>query len=49
MLKESDPNVKVVLGGAPVTKDVAKLFGADGYADDAAGAVKEMDRIVAAL
>ena len=30
MLKESDPKVKVMLGGAPLTKDVAKLFGADG-------------------
>ena len=32
--------VKVVVGGAPVTKDWAKEIGADGYAEDAMGAVK---------
>lgn len=46
-LKAVSPGVKVMLGGAPVTKDVAKLFGADGYADDAVNAVKEADRILA--
>ena len=32
MIKEKNPNVAIMLGGAPVTKDVADLFGADGYA-----------------
>lgn len=31
--------VKVIIGGAPVTDAYAKQIGADGYADDAAGAV----------
>lgn len=31
--------IKVIIGGAPVTDAYAKQIGADGYADDAAGAV----------
>lgn len=32
--------VKVIIGGAPVTQEFADQIGADGYAPDAAGAVK---------
>ncbi|MFX0204260.1 MAG: B12-binding domain-containing protein, partial [Candidatus Hodarchaeota archaeon] len=32
--------VKVIVGGAPVTEEWAKEIGADGYAEDAPGAVK---------
>jgi len=32
--------VKVIVGGAPVTQNYADEIGADGYADDAGGAVK---------
>jgi len=32
--------VKVIIGGAPVTQNYADEIGADGYADDAGGAVK---------
>jgi len=32
-------NVKVVIGGAPVTDSYADEIGADGYAPDAASAV----------
>jgi len=32
-------NVKVIIGGAPVTKDFADQIGADGYAPDAGSAV----------
>ena len=34
------PNVKVIIGGAPVTADYAASIGADGYAPDAATAVE---------
>jgi methanogenic corrinoid protein MtbC1 len=37
MIKEKNPNVAIMLGGAPVTKDTADLFGADGYAESAIG------------
>ena len=32
--------VKVIVGGAPVTADFARVVGADGYAPDAASAVR---------
>ena len=38
--------VKVMVGGAPVTRNWAKKIGADGFAEDAASAVKEADRIL---
>ncbi len=38
--------VKVLVGGAPVTKVFAERIGADGYADDAYGAVKEVERVL---
>ncbi len=42
-LKESGvrDQVKVMVGGAPVTREFAKEIGADGYAPDAASAVDE--------
>ena len=46
MLKGEDPNVKVIVGGAPLNVEVAKKFGADGYAADAVSAVREAMRIV---
>jgi 5-methyltetrahydrofolate--homocysteine methyltransferase len=33
-------NIKIMVGGAPVTKEFANEIGADGYADDAGSAVK---------
>jgi 5-methyltetrahydrofolate--homocysteine methyltransferase len=33
-------NIKIMVGGAPVTKEHANEIGADGYADDAGSAVK---------
>lgn len=41
MLKEKSPNVAVMIGGAPINPDVAKKFGADGYAPNAGRAVQE--------
>ena len=41
MIKEKNPDVAIMLGGAPVTQDVANLFGADGYAESAGNAVSE--------
>ena len=34
------PDVKVIVGGAPLTQDFADQIGADGYASDAASAVE---------
>ena len=39
--------VKVILGGAPVSQDWADTIGADGYAEDAVGAISLAKRLVA--
>lgn len=49
MIKEKNPNVAIMLGGAPVTQDVASLFGADGYADSAGNAVQEAIKMISNL
>jgi corrinoid protein of di/trimethylamine methyltransferase len=49
LIKEKNPNVAIMLGGAPVTKDVAGLFGADGYAESAGNAVQEAIKMISNL
>jgi corrinoid protein of di/trimethylamine methyltransferase len=49
MIKQKNPNVAIMLGGAPVTRDVAKLFGADGYAESAGNAVQEAIKMIGQL
>jgi corrinoid protein of di/trimethylamine methyltransferase len=49
MIKEKNPDVAIMLGGAPVTKDVTKLFGADGYAESAGNAVQEAIKMISRL
>ena len=49
MIKEKNPNVAIMLGGAPVTKDVVDLFGADGYAESAGNAVSEAIKMIGRL
>jgi corrinoid protein of di/trimethylamine methyltransferase len=45
-LREKNPDVCIMVGGAPLTKEVAKLFGADGYANSAPNAVQEALRLI---
>lgn len=40
--------VKIIVGGAPVTADFAKAIGADGYSDNASGAVTMARQLLAA-
>ena len=49
MIRQRNPNVKTILGGAPVSSDVADKYGADGYADNASNAVQEAIRMVSSL
>jgi methylmalonyl-CoA mutase cobalamin-binding domain/chain len=49
LIKEKNPDVAIMLGGAPVTKDVADLFGADGYAESAGNAVQEAIKMISQL
>jgi methanogenic corrinoid protein MtbC1 len=46
MLREEDPHVKIMVGGAPLTGEIAKQFGADGYARDAASAVNAATKLL---
>jgi methanogenic corrinoid protein MtbC1 len=47
-VREKGVNVKIAVGGAPVTDKFAAEIGADGYAADAASAVELFKRLVAA-
>jgi len=49
MIKAKNPNVAVLVGGAPLTRDRAKEYGADGYAGNAGEAVKEAVKVVSQL
>jgi methanogenic corrinoid protein MtbC1 len=49
MVKAEDPNVLIMVGGAPLTRQTAKDYGADGYADNAGTAVKEAQTMLANL
>lgn len=49
MIKEKNPEAMIMLGGAPVTTDVASLYGADGYAESAGNAVSEAINMVSRL
>ena len=40
--------VKLIVGGAPLNMKLAKELGADSYADDATGGVKEIERLFSA-
>jgi len=42
-----DSKVRVIIGGAPVTQSFCDEIGADGYSDDANGAVKLVDSLLA--
>ena len=48
MLRAEDPNVKIMVGGAPLTRDIAIQYGADGYAPDAVAAVQEAIKLLKA-
>ena len=40
-LREKNPDVRIMLGGAPLSADIAGKYGADGFAKDAGSAVDE--------
>jgi methanogenic corrinoid protein MtbC1 len=47
MIKASDTGVGIILGGAPLTREIALSYGADGYAANAGQAVQEALRVLA--
>jgi methanogenic corrinoid protein MtbC1 len=49
MVKAKDPNVAIMVGGAPLTAETANLYGADGYATNAGEAVREANEMLKRL
>ena len=48
-LRTKNPNVKIMIGGAPVSADIAEKWGADGYAKDANNALKDAINMISSL
>jgi methylmalonyl-CoA mutase cobalamin-binding domain/chain len=48
-IRESGVDVKVMVGGAPVTQDFADSIGADGFAEDAGGAARKALQLMEAI
>lgn len=48
-IKEKNPSVKIMVGGAPLNEEIAQRWGADGYARDANNAIKYAIKLVSAL
>ncbi len=48
-LKEKNPNVRIMLGGAPISPEIVEKFGADGYAESAGTAVDEAIKLIKML
>lgn len=48
-IKERNPKCKIMIGGAPVTGDIASRWGADGYARDANNALKDAINMISSL
>ena len=48
-LKGKNPNVRIMLGGAPISPEIVEKFGADGYAESAGTAVDEAIKLIKML
>ncbi len=48
-LKAKNPDIKIMIGGAPVSRDIAEKWGADGYAPDANNALKDAINMISSL
>ena len=48
-LREKNPKVRIMLGGAPVTPELVEKYGADGYAKSAGTAVDEAIKLIKML
>lgn len=46
MLRVEDPDSVIMVGGAPLSREIAERYGADGYVDNAGEAVQEALRIL---
>ena len=49
MIRARDPRVAIMVGGAPLTRDIALKYGAHGYAQNAGEAVREAQEMLKRL
>ena len=49
MIKARNPDALIMVGGAPISQEVADNYGADGYAKNAANAVQEAIQMISRL
>jgi corrinoid protein of di/trimethylamine methyltransferase len=49
MIKARNPDAMIMVGGAPISQEVADNYGADGYAPNAANAVQEAIQMISRL
>jgi corrinoid protein of di/trimethylamine methyltransferase len=48
-IKAKNPKAKIMIGGAPVSEEIASKWGADGYAKDANNALKDAINMISSL
>ncbi|MFQ6137072.1 MAG: corrinoid protein [Candidatus Hydrothermarchaeales archaeon] len=48
-IREKNPNVKIMIGGAPITQQIAEQYGANGTAKDATNALSEAIKMVSSI
>ncbi len=48
-VRREDPDVAFLVGGAPLTRDIAESYGANGYASDAVEAITEANEMLTRL
>jgi methanogenic corrinoid protein MtbC1 len=46
MLRAESPDVAIMVGGAPLSREIARNYGADGYADNAGESVREALKVL---
>ncbi len=49
MIRARNPEAMIMVGGAPISQEVADKYGADGYAENAANAVQEAIQMISRL
>lgn len=49
IIREKNPNVKIMIGGAPISAKAVEAYNADGTANNATNALREAIKMVAAL
>ena len=49
MIRDKNPNCKILVGGAPITSDIAKDYGADAYGKDTSDSIQQGIKLMSEL